>query len=309
MCGVCVGMMFHRDSAGYRKLSWIFGPRTGNSRRPAGQENGGNVGRFSGSRGGKVSVLYVDDEPDLLSLGKHFLERSGNLAVKTEESGDAALARLGYGDIDVIVSDYQMIGIDGIGLLKEIRKKGDATPFIIFTGKGREEVVIEALNEGADFYLQKGGDPRSQFMELEHKICQAYRRQHAEREVLESRALLSTIFESIADGILVTGSGREIVAWNGKFLEMWRIPPECIEMRDLDPVLEIISPQVISPDPFVGYLKGIASDPELIRRDILETRDGRVFEWYSQPQRTGDRISGRIHSFREVPAAVAERPV
>jgi DNA-binding NarL/FixJ family response regulator len=46
-------------------------------------------------------------------------------------------------------------------------------PFIIFTGKGREEVVIEALNSGADFYIQKGGDPKAQFAELAHKIRQA----------------------------------------------------------------------------------------------------------------------------------------
>ncbi len=68
------------------------------------------------------------------------------------------------------VSDDQMPAMDGIEFLKAVRGWGDKTPFIIFTGKGREDVVIEALNTGADFYLQKGGEPKSQFPELAHKI-------------------------------------------------------------------------------------------------------------------------------------------
>jgi len=55
---------------------------------------------------------------------------------------------------------------NGIDFLKLIRSRDDPIPFILFTGRGREEVVIEALNSGADFYLQKGGDPSSQFKEL-----------------------------------------------------------------------------------------------------------------------------------------------
>ena len=71
---------------------------------------------------------------------------------------------------DAIISDYQMPEMDGITFLKELKASGNTTPFIIFTGRGREEVAIEALNEGADFYLQKGGEPKSQFAELAHKI-------------------------------------------------------------------------------------------------------------------------------------------
>lgn len=59
--------------------------------------------------------------------------------------------------------------MNGITLLREIRSTSDI-PFILFTGKGREEVVIDAINSGADFYLQKGGDPAAQFAELGHKI-------------------------------------------------------------------------------------------------------------------------------------------
>lgn len=115
-----------------------------------------------------IQVLYVDDEPYLLDLGKIFLYKLGGFEVTTAESGIAGLACLAAGPVDVIVSDYLMPGMDGIAFVKEVRKTYGELPFILFTGRGREEVVIEAINNGVDFYLQKGGDPKYQFAELVH---------------------------------------------------------------------------------------------------------------------------------------------
>jgi signal transduction histidine kinase len=131
-----------------------------------------------------IRVLYVDDEPGLLELTKLFLESDGSFVVDTLTSACEALACLKTKRYDAILSDYQMPEMDGIGFLKQLRASGDTIPFIIFTGKGREEVVIEALNNGADFYLQKGGDPKSQFAELSNKIQYAVSRKKAE-EALE----------------------------------------------------------------------------------------------------------------------------
>ena len=111
-------------------------------------------------------ILYVDDEPGLLEVSKLFLERSGEFSVGTVTSAAAALTLLAEQKYDAIISDYQMPGMDGIEFLRNVRAGGSTIPFIIFTGRGREEIVIQALNEGADFYLQKGGEPVSQFAEL-----------------------------------------------------------------------------------------------------------------------------------------------
>jgi len=93
--------------------------------------------------------------------------------------------------IDAIVSDYQMR--DGRYRIPQTGKEDfKDIPFILFTGKGREEVVIEAIENGADFYLQKGGDPRAQFSELSHKIRQAFRRKKAEEELRMMKALSAT---------------------------------------------------------------------------------------------------------------------
>lgn len=127
-----------------------------------------------------ITVLFVDDEPALLDVSRRYLEKTGDLKVDTCFSTEQAIEKLKERSYDVIVSDYEMPGIDGIEFLKILRNLGDSTPFIIFTGRGREHVVIDALNSGADFYLQKGGDPKSQFTELIHKIRLAVQRQRNE---------------------------------------------------------------------------------------------------------------------------------
>ena len=157
----------------------------------------------SGTEISPISVLYVDDEPDLLEIGKLFLEDMGDFRVTTEESAHNALARLEKTACDAIVSDYQMPEMDGLSFLKQVRAHYPDLPFILFTGRGREEVAIEAINNGADFYLQKGGDPTSQFSELAHKIRQAVRRRTAERALAENRDYLDGIFSSVRAGILV----------------------------------------------------------------------------------------------------------
>ncbi len=126
-----------------------------------------------------ISVVYVDDEPGLLEIGALYLEREGEFTVETTTSAKNALEIIKQGKYDAIISDYQMPEMDGITFLKEVRKSGNTIPFIIFTGRGREEIVIQALNEGADFYLQKGGEPTAQFTELAHKIRLAVRERKA----------------------------------------------------------------------------------------------------------------------------------
>jgi PAS domain S-box-containing protein len=115
-------------------------------------------------------VLYVDDEQMLLEIAKIYLEKDRGYSVDTALSARDVLQQGNLRDYDAIISDYQMPEMDGIAFLKEVRSQSIDTPFILFTGRGREEIVIQALNEGADFYLQKGGEPKSQFAELSHKV-------------------------------------------------------------------------------------------------------------------------------------------
>ncbi|EHQ36217.1 hybrid sensor histidine kinase/response regulator [Methanoplanus limicola] len=147
-----------------------------------------------------VSILYVDDEPVLLDAGKLYIEHTGNFTVTTCDNASDALNLLTENKYDAIISDYQMPECDGISFLKILRGRGDDTPFIIFTGKSREEIVIEALNSGADFYLQKGGEPRSQFAELTNKIHYAVSKRKGEEALRKNEELFRGLFDTITSG-------------------------------------------------------------------------------------------------------------
>lgn len=160
-----------------------------------------------------ISVLYVDDEPGLLEIGKLFLEQSGDMQVETVESPFEALKKLKSAEYECIISDYLMPEMDGIEFLNEVRSRLDKIPFILFTGRGREEIVIEALNNGADFYLQKGGNPSAQFAELIHKVRMAVEHYEAEK-------LYRTIFETTGTAMTLLEDNTVISLVNTKFEQL-----------------------------------------------------------------------------------------
>ena len=174
----------------------------------------------------KILVLYVDDEPALRDIGKLFLERVGIFSVVTIDSASAALALLKKKHFDAIVSDYQMPGIDGIAFLKSVRAQGDKISFVIFTGRGREEIAIEALNNGADFYLQKGGEPKSQFVELAHKIRTAVDRHRTEDALAESEERFRGITDRISDLIIVVDPQGYTTFVSPSIISILGHPPE-----------------------------------------------------------------------------------
>jgi len=185
-----------------------------------------------------IKILYVDDEPLLLNLARLFIEKKGDFSVDTAASAAEALGLLESNNYDAIISDYQMPEMDGIEFLRTVRGTGDTTPFIIFTGKGREEVVIQAFESGADFYIQKGGDPNSQFVELLHKVKQAIALRQAESALIESQEKYRLLVEKANEAILIAQDLRVKFA-NPRFSSLLSIP-----MNELigKPISEIVHP-------------------------------------------------------------------
>ncbi len=147
-----------------------------------------------------INVLVVDDEPALADIAQIFLQRN-NFCTDTACSANEALKKISQYPYDAIVSDYQMPGKDGIELLRQVRSVNPVIPFILFTGRGREEVVIQALNEGADFYIQKGGDAQAQFAELSNMIRRAVERRSAAAAIEERNEVLGAILAASPFGI------------------------------------------------------------------------------------------------------------
>ena len=169
-------------------------------------------------------ILYVDDEPALLEIGKIFLEKGGQFSVDIQTSASAGITLLSSAHYDAIVSDYQMPDMDGIEFLKKVRTSGSTIPFILFTGRGREEVVIQALNEGADFYLQKGGQPLAQFTELSHQIRQAIQQRQAEMSIRDHVRKEADIINFLPDATFAIDTRGVVIAWNQAMEMMTGVP-------------------------------------------------------------------------------------
>jgi PAS domain S-box-containing protein len=137
-----------------------------------------------------LRVLFVDDEPDYLTIGRVLLTDIGGYEVTTAPSAESALEILKSAHFDAIVSDYLMKGMNGIDLLRIVRND-DTTrsiAFLLLTGQGEDKVAIEAMNSGVDFYLSKGGDPVSRFTDICHKIAWAVHRTAQGREGREDQS-------------------------------------------------------------------------------------------------------------------------
>jgi PAS domain S-box-containing protein len=150
-----------------------------------------------------IKVLHVDDDLSFITVSKSILEE-GPFKVDTVSTIDEALEMLKNGSYDVIISDYEMPLKNGLDFLKELRYTGYNTPFILFTGKGREEIAVQALNLGADRYIDKHGDPKVVFTELTTAIHQLYEKTRANRLLWESEERFKSMVTNIDSIIMLT---------------------------------------------------------------------------------------------------------
>jgi PAS domain S-box-containing protein len=170
-----------------------------------------------------ILVLSVGDESSFLGIIRHFMERTGEFSVDSASSAGEAIAKLKAGRYDAIVSDYQMPGMNGLDLLHRIQAEYHGLPFILFTGKGREDIAIEALNAGAACCLQKEGEPESRFTELSNTILKSCRR---EAGMVPDR-WYQAVFSAAGDAMLVLDKGTgAILDANPAALSLYGYTPE-----------------------------------------------------------------------------------
>ena len=127
-------------------------------------------------------------------------------------------------------------------------------------------------------------------------------RRNAQREASRSFSLLRATLESTADGILVVDLDGKILSFNQKMADMWGIPPEIFAVGDDQRSISFALEKLVHPDEFMAKVTDLYRHPEEASYDVLELKDGRIFERYSQPQRIDDAAVGRVWSFRDVTA-------
>jgi PAS domain S-box-containing protein len=214
--------------------------------------------------------------------------------VDVATSAAEAREEMAGGRYDVIVSDYQMPVEDGIQFLKSLRASENSIPFILFTGKGREDVVIEAINNGADAYLQKGGDSRSLFAELDHRIGMVVRRHRAEAALLDSESEFRTLFEDNPDAI-------SLVSMDGRILNCNHAAAKMVMMNKEEIIGGTVADLgVFSPDDLAFFqrtmrdrMNGILGSPVLSQ---IRRRDGS--QRWMEIRSSIVRKSGKFHGFQ-----------
>jgi two-component system, OmpR family, alkaline phosphatase synthesis response regulator PhoP len=109
----------------------------------------------------KETILVVDDEEDILELVRYNLSREG-YGVQCAASGEEAYDIIASGNIDLLVLDLMLPGMDGLELTR--RLKGDSPaaelPIIMLSAKGEEADIVTGLELGADDYITKPFSPR-----------------------------------------------------------------------------------------------------------------------------------------------------
>ena len=266
----------------------------------------------SGRDDERIKVLLVDDEPGVLDVTGIFLERSGHFIVGCCDSAAAALNELEGGSYDAVVCDYEMPEMNGLELLFEIRSQGSDIPFVIFTGKGREEVVIEAINNGADYYIRKGGEPKSLFAELSHVITEAVDKRRYAVSAGNSERFISGLFHHLPDPTYAVNKEGVVIAWNRAIEEMtgvnagdiagkYGIRPSEILYGSGRPSLAdiLLSPGTVMPDDY----NATTNTGSMIIAEISRDKSGKLSYMRAKGTYLYDgcgNISGAIESVRDI---------
>ncbi len=198
-------------------------------------------------------ILLVDDEPDFLTIGRALLRNTCGCEVETAASAKRALELLKSSQFDAVISDYIMPGMNGIELLKAVRSD-DGTrniAFILLTGQGEEKIAVDAINNGVDFYLPKGGDPTSRFTDIGHKVQWAIDRnqerqrkdeeqQRAKGDITHSSVAICSFHLDYEGNLIFDGSNsatEKVFKINAKTMAGKSIQ-EVIPGLDATPILE-----------------------------------------------------------------------
>jgi PAS domain S-box-containing protein len=254
---------------------------------------------------GAVRVLHVDDEREFAEVAAMHLERAdAGLDVVTEFSAQDGLDRLRTSPIDCVVSDHDMPGMDGLEFLKAVREEFTELPFILFTGKGNEEIASDAISAGVTEYLQKdvGTD---QYTVLANRIRRAVGETRAKSALQESERQLSTLISNLPGMVyrarnepgwpmeFVSDGATDLVGYPAAAIESGEVLwGSLIDEDDADRIGPLVEASIGADEPFEVSYRVTTADGE--RRWLWER--GRVVGSVRSSTARGDGPAGSVDS-------------
>ncbi len=198
-----------------------------------------------------IRVVHVDDDPEFADITQSFLEQnSEDLIVESKTDPDEVVTQLRSGslDADCIVSDYRMPGMDGLELLQIVREHEETLPFVLFTGKGSEEIAAEAIAAGVTDYLQKGGTEK--YSILSNRINNIVENHRQQQELDQIHKQYQSLMENGSDIICISDTDGVIQYISPSIKQILGTDPgslvgenvfECMHPADRDRVTERFS--------------------------------------------------------------------
>jgi len=250
-----------------------------------------------------IRVLHVDDEPEFGDMVAEFLEREdAQLDVTSVTSAAAGIERLDGAQFDCVVSDYDMPDQNGLQFFESVRDSHPDLPFILFTGKGSEDVASDAISAGVDDYLQKQGGT-GQYTLLAHRITNAVAQYRSKQEIEASQERLSLFFEQSPLGALEWTESFDVARMNEKAEEILGFTEEelvgsswrrLIPESEQDGVAELFAEMLTESKAYDIEQETLTSDGERIRCEwhhrVVRDELGDVITIFSKFQNVSQRV-------------------
>lgn len=125
-------------------------------------------------------------------------------------------------------------------------------------------------------------------------------RKRTQLQAERSLSLLQATFNATDAGIVALDRNGKVINFNQKFGEMWQIPESLLQTSNGQSALIFVLRQLQRPPQFMNTILRLSAEPKTPTYDIIEFKDSRIFEVYSHPSKVGDKIVGRVWSFRDI---------
>lgn len=248
-----------------------------------------------------IHILHVDDEPEFAELVASYLQREDErFEIESATTASDGRNRLNNAEFDCIVSDHDMPGQTGIEFLESVRDDYPDLPFILFTGKGSEEVASEAISAGVTDYLQKGSET-DQYTVLTNRIKNAVERFRSNQALDERNQELrryKQMIDSMNEAACIYDSEGRFELVNEYLAEWYNTTPEELE-GDQSALIPQLREQATG-DPYQELLAGERGE---IRGEVesdFPAHGYAVLEYRLTPLRVDGAVEGVVSIARDI---------